>query len=365
MIKQLITLALSLLLCGTALAARTPDQQATIGTLRRVDKNGYLFEIQYKADYRLDQVIADQPLDPAALLSAIHKQLLSDSSFSYTPLPSSFQCTALACTTPESAPLLAHNYDMTNDDRATVVVHTAPVGKYASVGLADMGWLGMTKDAFLSSMTGQEALLYAPYLVMDGVNEKGFAIATLSIPALNPNQEDNGFPKIFSGLIPRYMLDNARSVQDALTKFQELDVKMAFPKNHSFHWLLNDAYGDCAVVEFLNGHCSIQAKAFTAKHQTVANYWLSTDKKLPGENGFARVKLIEKNLKKNPLPTEQQTMDLLEATVLTKDPELKKSGLNMNLATNWSVVYNLEKLTAAICLRENFNQQLGFYIKQH
>lgn len=354
-----------LMLAGTALAAayHTEDQKMTIGSLRRIDKHGYLYEVDYKADYKLDEILAAEPLTAEALQTVIHRTLLSKSTYKYKPLPCTFACTSVTGINPENYPLLGHNYDMGKDERATVAVHTAAPGKYASVGLADMGWLGMQKDDFLSSLEGQESLLYAPFLVMDGVNEKGFSIATLYIPGYS-NPVDNGMQKIFSGLIPRYMLDNARSVQDALEKFEKLDVKMAFAdKNASFHWMLNDAYGDSAVVEFVNNQFMAMPKAFTAKHQTVANYWVTPAVKVEGENGFARVKLLEKNFKKTKYPTDQQLADWLEMVTPKYDKENAKMVAARNLATNWTVVYNLEKRTAIVYMKEDFNNRYSLSLR--
>lgn len=349
--KSLIAM---LMMTSVALAANyhTAEQKDTIGSLRRVDKNGYLFEVTYKGDYKLDDVLAAGPVNPESLQADIQSILLQKSTSQYKPLSCSFACTAIAAVNPEDHPLLGHNYDMSKDERATLIVHTAPPEKYASVGVADMGWLGMKKNDFISSLAGQEALLYSPFYVMSGVNEKGFSIATLWVPGVS-NPIDNGLTKIFSGLVPRYMLDNARSVQDALEKFAKLDVKMAFAnKKCAYHWLLNDAYGDSAVVEFVNNQFIAQPKAFTAKHQTAANYWITPMDKIEGENGFTRTKMIESRFKKTKYPTNQQVMDWLLEVVPEKDKELLKNK-RLNLTTNWTVVYDLSKHTGKICLKED------------
>ncbi|MCQ2363567.1 MAG: linear amide C-N hydrolase [Acidaminococcaceae bacterium] len=348
---------------ATAWAAHTQPQKDTIGTLRNVDKKGYLYEIQYKADYKFDQVWDAMQVSGAGLQDSVRKVILPDSSIKLgAPLPSKQLDLGISAMTPENHPLLAHSYHMTNDERAVLVVHTEAPGKFASVGIADMGYIGAKKNDFLSSVEGQEALLYAPFYVIDGVNEKGFSIATLTVPGDNTVQ-DNGNKKLFSALIPRYMLDNARSVQDALEKFQELDVVM--PAGSSYHWLLNDAYGDSAVVEYVRNTFVSQPKAYVDKHQVVANYWLNPMvAKDPAERGMLRTKLLRKFFKKNKYPTEQQLMDQLEQARATKEPELTKKGSDLTLATNWSVVYDLEKRIATICFKEDYNNRYGFRIKQ-
>lgn len=339
----------------------TEEQRATIGSLQRVDKNGYLYEVNYKGDYKLDEILATNPVNPENLQESIHNVLLPKSSSSYKSLPTSFACTAISAMNPEDHPLLGHNYDMLKDERAALIVHTAPPEKYASVGVADMGFLGMQKDGFISSVEGQEVLLYAPFYVMSGVNEKGFSITTLWLPGISKSV-DTGLTKIYSGLIPRYMLDNARSVQDALEKFSKLDVKMAFAdKKCAFHWLLNDAYGDSAVVEFVNNQFIAQPKAFTAKHQVAANYWVTPMEKINGENGFSRTKMIEKNFNKTKYPTNQQVLDWLLLAVPEKDKELLKiKNGSLNLTTVWTVVYDLAKRTGEIYMREDQYHKYGF-----
>lgn len=348
---------------ATALAAHTQEQKDTIGTLRNVDKKGYLYEIQYKGDYKFDKVWDAMQVSGAGLQDSVRKVVLPGSSIKMgAPLPSKQLDLGICAVTPENHPLLAHSYHMTNDERAVLVVHTAAPGKYASVGIADMGYIGAKKNDFLSSVEGQEALLYAPFYVIDGVNEKGFSVATLTVPGENTVQ-DNGNKKLFSALIPRYMLDNAKSVQDALEKFQAIDVVM--PEGSSYHWLLNDAYGDSAVVEYVRNTFVAQPKAYVEKHQVVANYWLNPMvAKDPAEKGMLRAKLLKKFFKKTKYPTEQQLMDELEAARATKEPELTKKGSDLTLATNWSVIYDLEKKIATICFKEDYNNRYAFKIKQ-
>jgi len=299
-----------------------------------------------------------------ALQAMIQRTLLPQSSFRYSPIPTEFGCTAVAAMNPDDHPLLGHNYDLVRDDRAALVVHTAVPGKYASVGIADMGYLGMNKGDFLVSPKGQEALLYSPFMVVDGVNEKGFSIATLYVPGYS-NPVDNGMTKIFSMLIPRYMLDNARSVQDALEKFQQLDVKMmGADKNYAYHWLLNDAYGDSAVVEFVNNAFTSLPKAFTVKHQTTANYWITPAIELKGENGFDRVKMVEKNFKKTKYPTDVQLMEWLSNVVPKKDKEIAKMAMVNDVFTNWTVIYDLKKCSGAVYMREDFVNRINFGLRR-
>lgn len=354
---------LVLSVCATVMAAHTQDQRDTIGTLRNVDKKGYLYEIQYMGDYKLEQVLDAMQVSGAGLQDSIRKVILGDSSNKIgDPLPFKQLDLAISAMTPENHPLLAHSYHVTNDERAIVVVHTAAPEKYASVGIADMGYIGSRKNDFLSSAEGQEALLYTPFYVIDGVNEKGFSIAAITVPGDNAVQ-DNGNRKIFSMLIPRYMLDNARSVQDALEKFQKLDVVM--PEGGSYHWLLNDAYGDSAVVEYVRNTFVSQPKAYVDKYQVVANYWLNPMvAKDPAEKGMQRTKILKKFFKKNKYPTEQQLMDELEAARATKEPELTKKGSDLTLATCWSVVYDLEKRLLTLCFKEDYNNRYGFKLQQ-
>ena len=59
------------------------------------------------------------------------------------------------------------------------------------------------------------ACLTAPFICLDGVNEKGVSIAVLTLPS-DPTMHDTGKPKLATSLLFRLVLDRAATTDEAL-----------------------------------------------------------------------------------------------------------------------------------------------------
>ncbi len=75
----------------------TDEQWATIKTLRPVDSGGYLYEMNYTADYKLDDVLALGAYDMIDILSGIKNVILPKSQYDFPfnidTIPSGLGCT--------------------------------------------------------------------------------------------------------------------------------------------------------------------------------------------------------------------------------------------------------------------------------
>ena len=96
----------------------------------------------------------------------------------------------------------------------------------------------------------REALLNAPFLPFDGLNEHGLAIGMAAVPPGNV-PPDPGKETIGSLGIIREMLDHARDVDEALAILQSYNVDME--GGPAIHYLLADRSGRALLVEFYQG----------------------------------------------------------------------------------------------------------------
>ncbi len=89
----------------------------------------------------------------------------------------------------------------------------------------------------------------------DGLNEKGLAGHMLYLNAADFGPRDVNQPAVHAGLWLQYLLDNAATVEEALTLQQEIQVVMAEAHGHKtfVHLAIEDASGDSAIIEFLDG----------------------------------------------------------------------------------------------------------------
>ena len=125
------------------------------------------------------------------------------------------------------------------------MLFTHPAGGYASVSMVDMSLLG--------SYTDQQKLLYAPFAPLDGLNERGLAVGLNAVPGSQAPIDANKVTVNCASAI-RLMLDNAQSVDEAITLLGEYNIDFL---GHPMHYLIADAHGNSAVVEFVAGEMKV------------------------------------------------------------------------------------------------------------
>jgi len=118
------------------------------------------------------------------------------------------------------------------------------------------------------------AAIYAP---MDGINEKGLCTSILALPKQAAYQ-DTGKHKVGTSAIMRLWLDRCATVAEALELLSTLDICHDQAVGSGYHYLVADASGDCAVVEFDKDgswETMIVRKGENARHLLVTNHLLS------------------------------------------------------------------------------------------
>lgn len=90
---------------------------------------------------------------------------------------------------------------------------------------------------------------------VDGLNEKGLGVHMLYLNATNYGQRDPSRPGVHAGLWAQYLLDNSATVSEALESMKAIQVVMVEARGHraNLHLAMEDASGDSAIVEFIDG----------------------------------------------------------------------------------------------------------------
>ncbi|KAB1902977.1 carcinine hydrolase/isopenicillin-N N-acyltransferase family protein [Micromonospora tulbaghiae] len=241
--RTLIAGGLALLLLGTACGeSRRSDPPAvagsptasrqdagqverTLASLRKIDDLP-MYEMTYDGDY-----------DPTAGLAGS------------TP-PSPFGCSLFAALADRDRPLFARNFDW--QPNPALVLRTDPPDGYASISLVDISYLGVSADP-----TGDRRLLDAPLLPFDGMNERGLAVGLAADDGARAEPVP-GRPKVGSVRILRLVLDSAATVDEAVAVFRRYNLD--FDGGPPLHYLLADATGASAVVEFVDGKLTVDRR---------------------------------------------------------------------------------------------------------
>ncbi|MEU8332758.1 linear amide C-N hydrolase [Micromonospora sp. NPDC048839] len=209
---------------ATPAASRQDAAQAeqTMASLRRVDDLP-LYEMTYVGAY-----------DPTVGTDAAP--------------PSPFGCSLFVAAGDPARPLFARNFDW--DANPALVLRTDPPDGYAAVSLVDISYLGVGADP-----AGDRRLLDAPLLPFDGMNERGLAVGLAADDAATARPVA-GRPTVGSVRILRLVLDRAATVDEAVAVFTRHNLD--FDGGPPLHYLLADASGASAVVEFVDGEMRVE-----------------------------------------------------------------------------------------------------------
>ena len=300
--------------------------------------------------------------------------------------------------------LLGRNYDLdVNSNGTTVVIRTAPQGGYKSVGVADMAQLGLSAKRFAQD---RELLLYAPYVTMDGVNEKGFAISIMLLGQARVVQNDSNKDSLPSSLLVRYLLDKADSVKNAITLLEKLNLKPdyllntrqiqdVFGDHVAFHWALTDASGDRAVIEYVNGRINVIQNpvhvAYDEANYNIAisrperakpylistNFYLSKEihtNVVDPDSGLWRYATLEKKLEANARPSKNELAAMMRsAKFLLNDFDMKmglkreykdpNDSKNWEWMTIWTGIFDTREKSLNLFFKEDFAREYNFAIQ--
>ncbi|NNE45000.1 MAG: linear amide C-N hydrolase [Gemmatimonadetes bacterium] len=175
-----------------------------------------------------------RPVAPAVLLCLLLTAL--------PPAPS-VACTSFCLQTPDG-PVFGTNLDLAfGDGHVFVNPH------------------GIAKEGFRTGLQGETATWTSRYgsvtfsligreFAWGGMNEAGLVMTTMELMVSELPPPDERIP-FDSGALVQYILDTSGTVPEAVERMREL--RLVDDGNSPSHFLVADASGDCAAVEYLGG----------------------------------------------------------------------------------------------------------------
>ena len=229
---------------------------ATLRTVSSVGGNEYLYQMEFKAAYDLDDVIAKEVDTNAELLNYIVGRIGKGLPIKMNSAQvadengelATFNCTSFQVARSEGEGFrYGRNYDYFKNP--TMVTVSRPKKGYASIAVSDMSHYGFSLDKVPDSFIKKVNCLAAIYAPLDGVNEKGLCTSIMALPK-QASQQDTDDPDVGTTMIMRLWLDRCATVQEALDLAASLDIRHDAVVGSGYHYMIADANGDCAVLEF-------------------------------------------------------------------------------------------------------------------
>ncbi len=147
--------------------------------------------------------------------------------------------------------VIGRNWDNQNVG-SIIVSYYKPDNGYASVSFLraiDMGFpLNVGLDKMAKTPMG-EKLLVAPFYAYDGMNEHGLCAMVTGINSVKVSPDKNK-ESLFIGYIVRKLLDQSRTVDEAVKLVQNVIPFDITPTEINCHFLVSDASGKSVILEY-------------------------------------------------------------------------------------------------------------------
>lgn len=315
--------------------------------------NVYSMDINYP--YNLDRIIEKGVKDNQTMSDAVLAEAIP-----YLPVhiePQDYSCSVFSITDTEGKVLMGRNYDF-DVDTSALVVNCAPAGGYRSVATAALDHVGASA---MAGPVDRVASLAAPFICLDGMNEKGVAVAILMLDSETVIQ-DTAKPDIFTTLAVRLILDRTATTQEAVDLLKSYD--MFAVAGGDYHFYISDASGDGRIVEY-DCHSETREIVDTPVRTATNFYEIYKDKVLPNQyngiygHGRERYDRVEALFDAH----GGQFTHALAWQALQEAQQLPKEG-EQTSNTQWSIVFNLTDLTSEFVLRRNWEDIVPFTLKK-
>lgn len=335
---------------------------------------GRIYTMNYTMDYKLAEAVAAESTNSNEFGQCMGK-LLYDAP---TPASLSFGigCSTYAAKLSGSGQyLMGRNYDYCHMvggkelETAVIVVFTSPENGKKTVGFVDAYWLGLHKGFYNDGTTDISTLMMAPYLIVDGMNEDGLAFSTLALDGQPTAQKQVGKMNAYVSVATRAMLDSCSTVAQAIDFFKKYNMHMTTAATCSLHYMLADANGDYAIVEWsfpdpMHVDKNTVPDYFVTMQDDTSRYVTNfyVDPRLKNciyggksDHGRDRYNIMRNTLQFHSYTlTEEQAISLLQSVSQDPDPQKHTSH------TQWSNLYNLSNRSVKTALLQEFGKWFEF-----
>lgn len=348
-IKVILAVVLAVVLLGAgAFGVLYAGRIKTMSSIQKITdySDGYnLYRMNVDYDYQLDDIIKRGITDDQSMIDAILAEALP--LLAVKIKAPKFGCTAFTLTDENGQTHMGRNYDFKRDTSA-MLVYCTPKNGYKSVAFAAMD--NVSANVPDENLKKKLASLTAPFICLDGMNEKGVSIAVLTLDS-TPVHHDTGKPTIATTLAIRLVLDRAATTQEAVDLLRGYD--MFASSGRDYHFYITDASGDGRAVEY---DCDSPTRELVdTKIEAITNFYaIYKEKVLPNQkngiygHGRERYDAVMEVLETQSPYTDATVWEALKAS--SQDP----NPVDITSNTQWSINFNNTARTASIAIRRNW-----------
>ena len=261
------------------------------------------------------------------------------------PQEVAYGCSALTVSTPEGDVLMGRNFDF--NSATGMILRTRPTHGYESITTFNVEFFGFAPDYQPEGFGNQYLALSCLFVALDGINERGLAVADLMAGDTVQTHQQTGRPDLTTTGAIRYMLNKAATVEEALALLRSIDMHSDIGSAH--HYAISDASGRSVVVEYVDNEMVV------TETPAVTNHYLCDAKKnvglYPNDDRYDRL-----------CSHIDQCNGVMERAALTEAiQEVSQEGVpDKWLGTAWTMVMDLSHPSVTYYSRRHFDRPFTF-----
>ena len=310
-----------------------------------------LYYREYRGDDGFDELIARGGGRSSGELVGFVMNFLSKGFYNppITPAPAQYGCSALTARTPEKEVLMGRNFDFSS--ATGMVLHTIPKKGYETITTFNTEFFGFGSDWLPEGFANQYMALSGLFFALDGINEKGLAVADLMAGDDAVTHQNTGKPALTTTSAICYLLKNAATVDEALELLRGIDMNSDIGSAH--HYAISDASGKSVVVEYVDNEFVV------VESPAVTNHYLCEQKLNVGlYEGDRRYDFLCKQYE-----DAGGSLDLRQLTTAIASVS-QPPAQGDRLGTAWTMVMNLTNPSVTYYSRRHFDKPLRFQLER-
>ena len=246
--------------------------------------------------------------------------------------------------------MMARNFDFPYG--TAMILHTTPDNGYESITTFSTDFFGFGENYKPEGFQNQFMALASLFMALDGINEKGLAIAVLDAGDKVVTKQDTPKPDLTTTSAVQYLLKNAANVKEALELLRGIDMNS--DPGSAYHFSMADATGRSVAVEYVDNRMVVTESPF------VTNHYLCKEKFEVGlhESDHRHEKLMEQYQKTGGVMNEEHLTKAIASVT-----QLPEKGAIVG-GTLWTMVMDLKHPSVTYYSRRHFDKPFHFELSQ-
>ena len=224
-----------------------------------------MYYMEYKGDDGFKELMDRGGCNDISVLASYVMEFLSKGYFkpdSIDPPIKPVGCSTLTVKTPEDGVMMARNFDYPYG--TALIMHTIPDEGYESITTFSTNFFGFGENYKPEGFKNQYMALAGLFMALDGLNEKGLAIAVLDAGDKVVTRQNTSKPDLTTTTAVQYLLKNASNIDEALALLKASDMNS--DPGSAYHFSMADATGRSVAVEYVENQMVVTESPFVTNH---------------------------------------------------------------------------------------------------